>query len=178
MAAAAEAKPEKAARDAAIIGLCFSLGLRRGEIASLDLDHVNLRTGHLSILGKGRSEREPLSMPQQVCDALRAWLRFRGPGAPDAPLFTSLDNASRGGRLSGWSIWDIVRTHGDAAGIVTRPHGLRHSAITAALDAFGGDFRLVRGFSRHATLDTVRRYDDNRADHHGRVAAALGAIIG
>lgn len=30
---------------------------------------------------------------------------------------------------------------------------------------------------RHANLDVVRRYDDNRADHGGQVAAALSAIV-
>jgi integrase/recombinase XerC len=55
---------------------------------------------------------------------------------------------------------------------------LRHTAITAALDAFNGDYRKTRAFSRHASLDTVRRYDDNRADHAGQVAQALDAILG
>jgi hypothetical protein len=45
-----------------------------------------------------------------------------------------------------------------------------------ALDVFGGDFRMVRACSRHADLDTIRRYDDSRADHAGKVAAALSAV--
>lgn len=67
---------------------------------------------------------------------------------------------------------------GEQAGLKVRPHGLRHTAITAALDAFNGDYRKTRAFSRHASLDTVHRYDDNRADHAGQVAQALNAIVG
>ena len=75
-------------------------------------------------------------------------------------------------------IFHIVRALGEQAGLKVRPHGLRHTAITAALDAFNGDYRKTRAFSRHASLDTVRRYDDNRADHAGQVAQALDAILG
>ena len=50
--------------------------------------------------------------------------------------------------------------------------------VTEALNVFSGDYRKVRAFSRHSSLDIVRRYDDNRADHGGQVAAALSAIVG
>ena len=79
---------------------------------------------------------------------------------------------------TGAGIFHIVRALGEQAGLKVRPHGLRHTAITAALDAFNGDYRKTRAFSRHASLDTVRRYDDNRTDHAGQVAHALDAILG
>jgi integrase/recombinase XerC len=60
--------------------------------------------------------------------------------------------------------------------VTARPHGLRHAAVTAAFDVFGGDFRKVRAFPRCANLDTVSRYDDSRAEHTGKVAAALSAF--
>ena len=41
-----------------------------------------------------------------------------------------------------------------------RPHGLRHTAVTTALDATNGDVRSVRRFSRHADIGTVLIYDD------------------
>ena len=81
-------------------------------------------------------------------------------------------------RITGAGIFHIIRRLGDQAGLKIRPHGLRHTAITAALDAFSGDYRKTRAFSRHASLDTVRRYDDKRADHAGQVAQALDAILG
>ncbi len=92
----------------------------------------------------------------------------------------ALDNHNRGvgKRITGAGIFHIVRQLGNQAGLKVRPHGLRHTAITAALDAFNGDYRKTRAFSRHASLDTVRRYDDNRSDHAGQVEHALDAILG
>jgi hypothetical protein len=51
-----------------------------------------------------------------------------------------------------------------------RPHGLRHEAITSALDKTNGDVRTVQRFSRHADTRTVLLYDDRRRDVAGDVA--------
>jgi integrase/recombinase XerC len=53
-----------------------------------------------------------------------------------------------------------------------RPHGLRHTAITAVLDA-GASTRDAQRFSRHEDPRTLLRYDDNRADLRGRLATDL-----
>ena len=158
-------KPEKAARDAAIIRLAYGLGLRRGEIASLNIGHADLAAGTLSVLGKGRTERELMTIPANTKQALDEWLSVRGSCERDAPLFVALDRNTKGQRLAGNGIYHIVRDQiGERAGVRARPHGLRHSGITSALDAFNGDYRKARAFSRHSSLDTVRRYDDNRAE--------------
>ena len=60
-----------------------------------------------------------------------------------------------------------------AVGLKVRPHGLRHAAITSALDATGGDVRRVSRFSRHRDIKTVMVYDDARADLGGEVAALV-----
>jgi len=177
--AASQSKPEKAARDVAILRLATALGLRRGEIAEMNIGHVDLAGSMISIKGKGRNERETLTIPANVRAALAAWLALRGTEDRDAPLFVALTNAARGHRLTGEGIRQIVSEQiGKEAGVKARPHGLRHTAITAALDAFNGDFRKVRDFSRHASLETVRRYDDNRNNFACSVASAIDAIIG
>jgi integrase/recombinase XerC len=51
---------------------------------------------------------------------------------------------------------------------------LRHQGITRALDLAGDDVRKVRRFSRHAKLDTLLKYDDNRRDEAGALARMLG----
>ncbi len=112
------------------------------------------------------------------------WVRPSNPCEPVPRAFGLMDEplelaAYRPRRLSGSGIYHIIGAQlGARAGIKARPHGLRHTAITSALDAFNGDYRKTRAFSRHAPLDTVRRYDDNRADHAGQVAAALDSILG
>lgn len=95
-------------------------------------------------------------------------------GEDPGPLFPSLDRAKRGGRLSSTSVYRMVRALGAAVGLAVRPHGLRHTAITAALD-LTGDLRAVQRFSRHRDVRVLTRYDDNRADLGGDVARRVAA---
>jgi len=57
------ARTVAAARDVAIVRVLFDLALRRGEVADLDLAHFDARAGRLSVLGKGRREREWRTLP-------------------------------------------------------------------------------------------------------------------
>ena len=166
---------EKSIRDATIMIMLHDLGLRRGEICSLDLEHVDLAGGKLLVLGKGHMERLPMTMPESVRGALGSWIRVRGDSA--GPLFTNLahDPAVRGKRLSGSGLHRIVKRAGEAVGVNVRPHGLRHSGVTVALDQTGGDVRRVSKFSRHASIATVLLYDDARQDLGGKVAALVSA---
>lgn len=149
-------------RNRAILRLLYSMALRRGEIAELELEHLDLETGKLSVLGKGRKERVWLTVAKSVQSDLRAWLTERGdhPGS----LFG----------ITGHAIWAMVTKVSKAAGIGhVRPHGLRHAGITEALDRTQGNVRAVQKFSRHVDLKTLMIYDDNRQDHFGQIAALL-----
>jgi len=90
--------------------------------------------------------------------ALQAWLDVRGddPG----PLFWTLDNRSRGRRLSGTSVWRVVEDLGKAVGVKVWPHALRHGSVTAVVDQ-SGDMRLGRVLAGHASVATTQRYVDN-----------------
>jgi len=67
----------------------------------------------------------------------------------------------------------VAEVSGAALIGLVRPHGLRHAAITHALDVTGGDVRRVQKFSRHRDLRTLTVYDDNRQDIAGQVAAMV-----
>ena len=62
---------------------------------------------------------------------------------------------------------------GAKLGGIIRPHGLRHAAITAALDETNGNVRAAREFSGHASIEVLMRYDDNRKDVGGEVASKV-----
>jgi integrase/recombinase XerC len=169
LAAIANRTDTKGCRDRAILRMLFDLALRRGELVSLDLADVDAARGTIRILGKGRSSKETLSLPDPTKAALKAWLDARGtrPG----PLFTSIDkHGTPGKRLSGRGCFDVVREIGRLAGIVVRPHGLRHAAITRALDATHGDLRAVAKFSRHRDIRILTVYDDARRDVAGEIS--------
>jgi len=50
-----------------------------------------------------------------------------------------------------------------------RPHGLRHSGITAGLDVSHGNVRFARQYSRHRSIEVLLKYDDNREDVAGDI---------
>lgn len=169
----AEAAGAKGARDRAVVRLLFDLGLRRGEACSLRLEDLDLAAGTVAVLGKGRTERASLTLPAPTLAALEAWLAVRG-SAP-GPLFVNFDRAGKGEGLTGRSLHRIVRELGRAVGLALRPHGLRHAAITEALDLTNGNVRAVQRFSRHRDLRVLNRYDDNREDLGGEVARLVAA---
>jgi site-specific recombinase XerD len=80
-----------------------------------------------------------------------------------------------GGRLTEPIVWRLIRRLARTAGIPAAdrlsPHSLRHSAITAALNA-GVPFRDVQDFAGHADPRTTRRYDRSR---HSSTACHLRA---
>jgi integrase/recombinase XerC len=169
----------KAARDAALVRLLFDLGLRRAEAVALDLADLDPAVSAVMVLGKGRRIKERLTLPGPTRKAVAAWLDYRGrrPG----PLFVRLDPGRPGQdlrRLSGAAVYEVVRRLGEEAGLRVRPHGLRHSAITEALELTGGDVRAVQRFSRHRDVRVVQRYDDCRRDLAGDVARQLAEGTG
>jgi integrase/recombinase XerC len=167
----AETRRPKAVRDLALVRLLHDLGLRRGEAVALDVADLDVEGGTVAVVGKGRGDATRLTLPDPTRDALADWAEVRGPGA--GPLFVRLDRAAETPtRLTGTAVFKIVRDLGRRAGLgrPTRPHALRHQAITRALDATHGDVRTVQRFSRHADPRTLLRYDDRRKDVAGDVA--------
>ena len=167
----------KALRDTAIVRLLYDLALRRAEVCRLDMGDLDLPQSRVAVLGKGRTEKEWFTLPEETQAALEAWLAVRGdyPG----PLFTNFDRARKGdGRLTPGALYKMIRKLGHRAAVSATPHKLRHAAITDALDATNGNVRMVQRFSRHATLQTVQMYDDSRSDMGGEVAALIANRVG
>lgn len=165
-------RDEKALRDRAMLRLMYDLALRRGEVVSLDVEHVSLKERALWVSGKGRrGERQKLTLAPKTRDALCAWLKVRG--EETGPLFVSLDPATERARLSGTGLYLVVRELGRKVGLRVRPHGLRHAAITEALELTGGNVRAVQRFSRHKDLRVLCVYDDARQDLAGEVSHLL-----
>lgn len=167
-------------RNYALLRLLWENALRRGEVSRANLGDFDPEGGKLRIFGKGRGQQaEAVSLSPRAIAALSEWHESYGITNPDAPLFCALDKVSSGHRLSTTSIYRIVRAIATEAGIkkVISPHRIRHSAITAALDSTQGDVRRVQRLSRHAKLDTLILYDDNRQDLQGDVSQVLSDLV-
>lgn len=173
--ASARSGRPKPARDLAVVLLLHDRGLRRGELAALDwpADFDPDRPA-VRVLGKGKREKIWLTVSRRAADAVQVWAALRGrwPG----PLFIRLDPAARTPeRLTGHGVNDLVKALARSAGLPrpVRAHGLRHQAVTEALDR-GWGVRDTMLFSRHVDPRTVMAYDDRREDVGGVIARALG----
>ncbi|HAJ60504.1 MAG TPA: integrase [Cyanobacteria bacterium UBA8543] len=179
----------KGKRDYALLRLLWDNALRREEISQASIKDLDLEgrtarsaapSASLLILGKGKgSQKEAVSLSRQTVDAIVEWLQARKELDINQPLFIALDRVSYGHRLSGVSIYRLVDEVARCAGINKKlsPHRIRHSGITAALDATGGDVRRVQKLSRHANLNTLMIYDDNRLNVQGDISALLADMV-
>jgi integrase/recombinase XerD len=148
-------------RDHAIMLLLARLGLRRGEVAAIQLDDVDWRAGELLIRGKG-SRHDVLPMPVDVGEAIVSYLRRR-PRCESRALFVRITAPLQGLRphTIGW----IVREACTRAGLPrVGAHRLRHTAATEMLRR-GGSLSEIAQVLRHSELKTTSQYakvDRNR----------------
>jgi integrase/recombinase XerC len=161
----------KALRDRAILRLLFDLALRRNEVVTLDRENIDLEAGNLRILGKGKHQTQVMTLAAPTKEALQAWLKLRG--EEDGALFRGFDPGQIAERLTGQGLYVIIKAIGKQAGLNVRPHGLRHAAITHALEKTNGNVRKVQKFSRHADVKTLCIYDDARTDEAGEVSSLV-----
>jgi site-specific recombinase XerD len=144
--------------DHALACLLGLLGLRVSEACGIDIEHLSTERGHrtVTVLGKGH-KLAVIPMPPRVA---RAVDQASGDRLDGAVLLTRT-----GRRMDRHAATRIVRRLAKRAGITKHlsPHSLRHSFITAALDA-GVPLRDVQIAARHADPRTTTRYD--RARHN------------
>lgn len=160
-------------RGRVIVLLEFQCGLRRAEVARLDLADVDLAEGTALVHGKGRVQRVAY-LSGETIDAIRVWLveRGLGPGA----LVCHLDRP--GQRLTPTWIGMLVSAWMGAAGLKTGPgdgvsgHALRHACATKMLRD-GRNVRVVQRAMGHRSMMTTARY--LRADDD-EVRAAMSAV--
>ena len=147
-----QAPPWAPQRDAAILELFYSSGLRLSELAGLDVEHLDPYTESVRVLGKGRKERVvPVGAP-----ALRAIQHYRhAAAAQSGPLFLNKARRRIGVKAS-WSLLKKCLRH-TSIPLEVSPHKLRHSFATHLLDA-GADLRSVQALLGHENLSTTQIY--------------------
>jgi integrase/recombinase XerC len=162
-------------RDAAILELLYSSGLRVGELVALRVGDLSLEVGTVRVTGKGRKVRV-VPVGEKAVRALRAYLEVRPAprgrafrGFVDEPLF--LNRRGTVGRKSGAGISarSVARVLAEAiarggVGRHLSPHGVRHSFATHLLES-GADLRAIQEMLGHASLSTTQRYARVNVSH-------------
>ncbi len=139
-------------RDAAILELFYSCGLRISELLALDVKHLDFIGETVRVVGKGAKERiVPIGGP-----AITAIQRYRQEAAvTSGPLFLS----TRKRRITQQAVDQLLKKYLKRSSIpfAVSPHKLRHSFATHLLDA-GADLRSVQALLGHASLSTTQIY--------------------
>jgi integrase/recombinase XerC len=148
-----EERPWVAARDMAVLSLCYGAGLRIAE--ALALTRADLESTTLRVTGKGgkvrmvpliEAVRKAIELYIELCP-FKSW--------PEEPLFRGV----KGGVLSPRLIQLRVAQLRGALGLPpsATPHALRHSFATHLLGR-GGDLRAIQELLGHASLSTTQIY--------------------
>jgi integrase/recombinase XerD len=172
MRALLDAAGQSSVRDHALVCLLALNGLRVSEALGTDVTDLGLERGH-RVLGITRKGGRRALVP--LAPLTGAVLAELVEGRSEGPLFIT-----QGGlRMRRQAAYKVVGRLARDAGIqgTISPHSLRHSFVTAALDA-GASLRDVQDAAGHADPRTTRRYDRARhsLDRHPTysVASSLG----
>jgi integrase len=163
--ARAQPKVARAHRDASLIWLMVTLGLRRDEVANLQWENLSRRGDQwtLRIRGK-RNKWRAVGVPPETIIALQPWAQLLTGGQKVFPTGFLLRRVLKSGKIpnagiTGNAVWRIVTDvwaetglHGDLA-----PHDLRRTAAAIALDA-GATDREIQQILGHSSIETTHRY--------------------
>ncbi|MEP3264974.1 MAG: tyrosine recombinase XerC [Hyphomicrobiales bacterium] len=149
-------EPWIAARDAAVLTLCYAAGLRISEALSLTYANApDARAQAMRIIGKGGKERVVPLLPV-ISETIAAYIKLcpYALGAQE-PLF----RGARGGALNPRMVQKAMERLRSALGLPesATPHALRHSFATHLLSR-GGDLRTIQELLGHASLSTTQIY--------------------
>lgn len=138
------------------VALIVETGVRVNEVVTIECGDIDLPTGSLRIVGKGRRERHVFLTNDWIRALTRAYLRIRDAlGIQHAQLLFNW----RHDPLTPAAMRARLVKAAQAAGIDTRvtPHMLRHTAATQLIEA-GVDIRYIQRLLGHASLSTTEIY--------------------
>lgn len=148
-------------RDAAILGLAYSGGLRRAELVGLNVEDYDPTAAVIRVKGKRNRVRSvPVSNGAQA--ALEDWITLRREALGESgPLFVHMGKGRTPTpeRLTDQAIYYVCRDRGEQAGIAPfSPHDLRRTFAGDLLDA-GADMATVQKLMGHSSPTTTAGYD-------------------
>jgi site-specific recombinase XerD len=164
-------------RDYAVYALMYQLGLRVGEVHTLDLDHLDIEKQQIQVMGKGRKTRA-LHMNDELIKILCDFIAVRGlflNSRATRALFVS----KKGNRLAIRTMEDnlkklLQRANLKAPFNVTC-HSLRHS-MASHLNDKGTDILVIQSILGHATTRSTEPYIHPSADRVRMALEKLPAI--
>ncbi|WP_299099940.1 site-specific tyrosine recombinase XerD [uncultured Alistipes sp.] len=153
--AAVDGTTPKEIRDAAMLEVLYSCGLRVSELTSLRIRDLFFGEGYIRVTGKGDKQRlVPISSTAR--ERIHRYLEVRRSArAGEETLFLN----NRGNSLTRVMIFTILREAARRAGIEKKisPHTFRHSFATHLLEG-GASIRQVQELLGHESILTTEIY--------------------
>lgn len=153
----------KGLRDYAILSLMVTTGLRTVSVIRADIQDIRTVGDDVALFyqGKGHEEKATfVKLAPPVEEAIRAYLKDRGPADKTAPLFASIAHRNSGQRMTTRSISRLAKEHLVNIGLDSdrlTAHSLRHTAATLNL-LNGGTIEETKQLLDHASIDTTLIY--------------------
>jgi len=145
-------------RDYAILLLLARLGLRAGEVAQLDLEDIDWKSGLITVVGKG-GQSSQLPLPEDVGKAITIYLRFSRPRTSCRRLFIRILAPLIGLNGAG-GIGPIVKRAIERAAVPSHgkgAHQFRHGLATEVLRS-GASLSEIGEVLRHQDLRSTSIY--------------------
>lgn len=153
-------------RDAALIGVLYTCGIRRAELAQIEIKDLDLNTGAIHILhGKGNKQRTVYAT-NGTLTALRDWIVLRGHSAGGLFLpvqkggkIVRTEKKSKLKGITPQTVYDMLKRRAKQAGVNNfTPHDFRRTFVGDLLDR-GVDISTVQKMAGHSDVSTTSRYD-------------------
>jgi integrase/recombinase XerD len=160
-------------RDAAMLAILYGTGMRRAELAGLDVTDLNLPDGSILVRNGKRRKQRTVYLTPEGSQLVKAWLQVRGEEA--GPLFCPIRQNGEIPirRMGGESVAVILRRRQEQTGSATfTPHDLRRTFVSSLLEA-GVDVFTVQKLAGHAEPATTARYDRRGETAKRRAAQSL-----
>ena len=144
-------------RDAAVLEVIYSCGLRISELCGLRVMNLDANQRLVRVYGKGKKERQlPIGEPA-IKAITRYWTSLEHPPSGEMPVFLANDNDLK--PIYPRIIQIRLKHYLEIAGLDPKltPHKLRHSYATHLLNA-GADLRSVQELLGHENLVTTQAY--------------------
>ncbi|MDQ2841929.1 MAG: tyrosine-type recombinase/integrase [Acidobacteriota bacterium] len=166
----------KGKRDQAILALLLGCGLRRRELAGLNITHLQRCDDHWAIvdlIGKGGHIRT-VAVPDWVREAIDRWLLAAV--ISGGRLFRCVCRAGKwwGQGITEKVVWHVVKDYSRTVGLSNvAPHDLRRSCAKFC-HAAGGELEQIQFLLGHVSVQTTERYLGCKQRIRGAVNDKIG----
>ncbi len=154
-------------RDAAMVELLYSSGLRVSELVSIKLGDINFEAGFIRVVGKGSKERVvPVNV--RAVEKVKRYVHEERPAILKKRRSQYLFVTRIGRQMTRQRFWQTLKAIGGRVGIVLSPHTIRHCFATHLLEG-GADLRSVQKMLGHSDISTTQVYTKVTTDRIKKV---------